>query len=90
MAKLLVIEDQLKLRRNVQEMLASDGHEAASAATGEEGFYLATTTPVDALILDLSLPGRDGLEVLTDLRNGGFDKPILHTVRGAGYMLKSG
>lgn len=77
MARLLVIEDQLKLRRNVQEMLAGDGHEVATAATGEEGFYLATTTPVDALILDLSLPGRDGLEVLADLRNGGFDKPIL-------------
>jgi DNA-binding response OmpR family regulator len=77
MARLLVIEDQLKLRRNLQEMLANDGHEVIAAGTGEEGFYCATTQPFDAVILDLSLPGRDGLEVLTDLRNCGFGNPIL-------------
>lgn len=77
MARLLVIEDQLKLRRNLQEMLENDGHEVVTAGTGEEGFYCATTQPIDAVILDLSLPGRDGIEVLSDLRNGGFDRPIL-------------
>ncbi|MGD9723610.1 MAG: response regulator transcription factor [Pirellulales bacterium] len=77
MARLLVIEDQIKLRRNLQEMLASDGHDVVTAGTGEEGFYCATTQPIDAVLLDLSLPGRDGLEILADLRNAGFDKPIL-------------
>ncbi len=77
MARLLVIEDQLKLRRNLQEMLQNDGHEAVTAGTGEEGFCLATTRPFDGVILDLSLPGRDGIEILSDLRSAGFDKPIL-------------
>jgi DNA-binding response OmpR family regulator len=77
MPRLLVIEDQLKLRRNLQEMLQNDGYEVVTAGTGEEGFNCATTQSIDAIILDLSLPGRDGMEVLTDLRNAGFDKPIL-------------
>ena len=77
MVRLLVIEDQVKLRRNLQEMLENDGYEVLTAGTGEEGFYCATTQPLDGLILDLSLPGRDGVEILTDLRNAGFDKPIL-------------
>jgi DNA-binding response OmpR family regulator len=77
MARLLIIEDHLKLRRNLQEMLAGDGHEAVTAATGEEGFYLATTQSFDGVILDLSLPGRDGIEILSDLRSAGFDSPIL-------------
>ncbi len=77
MVRLLVIEDQPKLRRNLQEMLQNDGHHAVTASTGEEGFYLATTQSFDGMILDLSLPGRDGMEVLTDLRSAGFDKPIL-------------
>jgi DNA-binding response OmpR family regulator len=77
MARLLVIEDHLKLRRNLQEMLQNDGYEVVTAGTGEEGYYCATTQSIDAVILDLSLPGRDGMEVLTDLRNAGFDKPIL-------------
>jgi DNA-binding response OmpR family regulator len=77
MARLLVIEDQLKLRRNLQEMLQNDGYEVVAAGTGEEGFYCATTQSIDGVILDLSLPGRDGMEILSDLRNAGFDKPIL-------------
>jgi DNA-binding response OmpR family regulator len=77
MPRLLVIEDQLKLRHNLQEMLASDGYEVVTSSTGEEGFYFATTQPFDGVILDLSLPGRDGMEILTDLRKAGFDKPIL-------------
>lgn len=77
MGKVLVVEDQEKLRRNLQEMLERDGHQVVTAGTGEEGFYCATTQSIGVVILDLSLPGRDGLEVLLDLRRAGFDKPVL-------------
>lgn len=77
MGIILVVEDQDKLRHNLREMLELDGHQVVVAGTGEEGFYCATTQAVDALILDLSLPGRDGLEVLVDLRQAGFDRPVL-------------
>src|SRR4051794_22662842 len=77
MARLLVIEDQKKLLRSLGRGLAGEGHEVVSAPNGEEGYYRATTEPFDAVVLDLMLPGRSGLEVLRDLRSKGFRKPVL-------------
>ena len=47
------------------------------AATGEEGFFLANHEPFDLVLLDLMLPQRDGLEVLTALRRHGLQMPVL-------------
>jgi DNA-binding response OmpR family regulator len=77
MSRVLVVEDQQKLRRNLQQVLQQEGYRVVTAGTGEEGFYSATTEPFDAVILDLTLPGRDGLQVLGDLREAGFSKPVL-------------
>ena len=48
-----------------------------AAPTGEEGFYLATAQVPDAVVLDIMLPKRDGFQVLHDLRQHGFAKPVL-------------
>lgn len=77
MPRVLIIEDQDKLRRNLQQVLQTAGYETLTAATGEEGYYCATTHSVDAIILDLMLPGRDGLQVLADLRSAGQETPVL-------------
>jgi DNA-binding response OmpR family regulator len=77
MSRILVIEDQEKLRRNLQQVLENDGYEVSVTGSGEEGYDLATTVPCDAVILDLTLPGRDGTQVLADLRNRGFSRPVL-------------
>lgn len=77
MFQVLVIEDQIKLRRNLQQLLEREGYEVVAAGTGEEGYYSATTRPFDAIILDLTLPGRDGLQILSDLRESGYAKPVL-------------
>ncbi len=77
MARLLVIEDQKNLQRSLQRGLTEEGYEVVSALNGEEGYYQATTEPFDAVVLDLMLPGRNGLEVLRDLRSKGFRKPVL-------------
>ncbi|PHQ36875.1 response regulator transcription factor [Rhodopirellula bahusiensis] len=77
MTRLLLIEDQLKLRRNLSQVFEKDGYEVETCGTGEQGFYMATTEPFDALILDLSLPGRDGFQILSDLRAGGITLPVL-------------
>lgn len=77
MPGILVIEDQEKLRRNLQQVLEQEGYQVATAGTGEDGYYLATTQSHDAIILDLTLPGRDGLRVLQDLREAGFHLPVL-------------
>lgn len=77
MPHVLVIEDQKRLQSSLRRGLEEDGYDVASALTGEEGFYLATTQPCDVVVLDLMLPGRDGLSILKDLRSRGFKKPIL-------------
>jgi DNA-binding response OmpR family regulator len=76
-ARVLVVEDERKVRRSLERGLQGEGYEVIVASTGEEGFQLATTQPVDCLVLDLMLPGRDGLQVLADLRRGGHTLPVL-------------
>jgi two-component system, OmpR family, copper resistance phosphate regulon response regulator CusR len=77
MPRLLVVEDQKKLLQSLQRGLEEEGYDVTVAATGEQGYYAATTEEIDAVVLDLMLPGRDGLRVLHDLRANGFGKPIL-------------
>jgi two-component system copper resistance phosphate regulon response regulator CusR len=77
MPRLLVVEDQKKLLNSLRAGLEEEGYEVAVAATGEQGYYAATTETVDAVVLDLMLPGRDGIRVLRDLRAGGFTQPVL-------------
>ncbi len=77
MPRLLVVEDQKKLLQSLQRGLEEEGYDVVPAATGEQAFYSATTEGIDAVVLDLMLPGRDGLRVLRDLRAAGFDKPVL-------------
>ncbi len=75
--RVLVIEDHKKLLRSLQRGLAAAGYEVATADTGEAGFYYASTEHFDAVVLDLMLPGRSGLEILRDLRTAGFAAPVL-------------
>jgi DNA-binding response OmpR family regulator len=77
MARVLVIEDQKKLLNTLQRGLEEEGYEVVTASTGEQGYYAATTEDFDVVVLDLMLPGRQGLQVLRDLRANGFARPVL-------------
>lgn len=77
MSRILVIEDQKKLQNSLRRGLAEEGYDVLTALSGEDGYYLATTQSFDAVILDLMLPGRDGLSILKELRAHGFGKPVL-------------
>jgi two-component system, OmpR family, copper resistance phosphate regulon response regulator CusR len=77
MPRLLIVEDQKKLLSSLRRGLEERGYEVITAATGEQGYYSATTETIDAMILDLMLPGRDGIRVLHDLRANGFTRPVL-------------
>ena len=77
MARLLLIEDQPKMLRTLQRGLEEEGHTVVPADNGVDGFARAQSESVDAVILDLMLPGRDGLSVLRGLRQEGFSQPIL-------------
>lgn len=75
--RVLIVEDQKRLLNSLRRGLEEEGYEVETAATGEAGFFLATTKPLDALVLDLMLPGRDGMQILKELRGRGFGKPVL-------------
>jgi two-component system, OmpR family, copper resistance phosphate regulon response regulator CusR len=77
MARVLVVEDQKKHLDSLRRGLEAEGYDVATASTGEEGLVLAISEAVDAIVLDLMLPGRDGMGILRELRSNGFAKPIL-------------
>ncbi len=75
--RILVIEDEQKLGKALQEGLEAEQYGVAVAYTGEEGFYLAQTETFDLVILDVMLPGRSGFEILMTMRQHGFKTPVL-------------
>src|SRR5262249_6523942 len=75
--QILVIEDNRKVLRSLERGLRAEGYEVATAADGDEGLRLATTQAFDCLVLDLLLPGRDGLQILAELRREGRMTPVL-------------
>jgi DNA-binding response OmpR family regulator len=83
--KLLLVEDHADLAANVGEFLESRGHQVDYAADGLSGLHLAAVNAYDAIILDLGLPGLDGVAVCRRLREDARNPvPILMlTARGA-------
>jgi len=75
--RILVVEDESKLAAAITEGLRADQYSVQSVRSGEEGFYLAATEAFDLLIFDVMLPGRDGLEIVSALRQKGLTTPVL-------------
>ena len=75
--KLLVIEDEKKIASLVRKGLEAQGFVVDMAHAGDEGYLLATTRPYDAVILDIMLPGRDGLSILKNLRQRKIAVPVV-------------
>jgi DNA-binding response OmpR family regulator len=82
-ARIVVIEDERAIRRGVADALRASGHEVVEAGDGECGLKEALGPGVDLVLLDLMLPGRDGLEVLREVRSARSAVPvIILTARG--------
>lgn len=81
--RLLVVEDDADLARQLTERLSAEGYAVDRAGDGEEGQFLGETEPYDAVVLDLGLPKVDGLSVLRAWRAAGVATPvIILTARG--------
>jgi two-component system, OmpR family, response regulator len=81
--RVLVVEDERALARSLASALAAGGYVVDTAEDGGRGDFLATTERYDAIVLDLGLPGADGLTLLRRWRDGGITTPILVlTARG--------
>jgi DNA-binding response OmpR family regulator len=75
--RILIVEDERKVALALEEGLRREHFTATIAPTGEEGFFLLNSQDFDLMILDLTLPGHDGLEVLRALRQKKFSIPVL-------------
>jgi two-component system copper resistance phosphate regulon response regulator CusR len=75
--RILVVEDETKLAQALAKGLEAQHYDVVVAPTGEDGFFHANAQVFDLVILDLMLPGRSGLEILTVLRQRGLQTPVL-------------
>lgn len=81
--KLLVIEDETKIASLLKKGLQEQGFQVDISGDGEDGLARATTTPYDAIVIDIMLPKRDGLSVLKTLRLRKVTAPVMIiTARG--------
>jgi len=75
--QILLIEDDTRLSALVADRLRGEGHTAETAADGDEGLRLASSGRFDMAVVDVMLPGMDGLHVASTLRERGVTTPIL-------------
>lgn len=75
--RVLLAEDDHALAAGVAEVLAESGFTVDRADCGLKADYLLRTETYDLLVLDLGLPGRDGLSLLRDWRDAGYAQPVL-------------
>jgi two-component system, OmpR family, copper resistance phosphate regulon response regulator CusR len=75
--RVLVVEDELKVANALREGLEGERYDVVVERTGEDAFFRMTTEAFDLILLDLGLPGRDGLQILTTLRSKGVKTPVL-------------
>jgi len=73
----LVVEDEPKVASALKEGLEAEGYDVAIAPTGEAALARLKSDPFDIVLLDLLLPGQDGLQVLTIMRERGIETPVL-------------
>src|SRR5262245_42882516 len=79
---ILLVEDNLRLARYLKRALEEEGHAVEMSQDGDEGLALAMRGSFDALVLDVMLPSRSGLEVLTLLRRKRQTPVLLISARG--------
>ena len=75
--RVLVVEDEQKVADALREGLEGEKYDVVVERTGEDAFFRLTTEAFDLILLDLGLPGRDGLQILTTLRGKGIKTPVL-------------
>jgi two-component system, OmpR family, response regulator len=75
--RVLVVEDEPKVARFLKQALEEEGHAVDTAGDGVEAGHLAHINPYDLILLDVQLPGMDGLQLAAELRRSGLQCPIL-------------
>lgn len=76
-ARILIIEDDSRMSDALMSGIGSAGYDVMAAGTAEEGFFLVHRQHPDLMLLDLTLPHRNGLEILRQIRSEGIDVRVL-------------
>jgi DNA-binding response OmpR family regulator len=84
--RVLVVEDEKRLAEAVRNGLEQEGFAVDLAFDGDVGLWMATENEYDAIVLDLMLPGRNGFQVCSDLRDAGIWTPILMLTAKSGDL----
>ncbi|MCL6637733.1 MAG: response regulator [Alicyclobacillus sp.] len=81
--KVLVVDDQFGIRVLLQEVLTQEGYQVFQAPSGPAALDIVKQESPDLILLDMKIPGMDGLEILRDIRKMGLDtKVIMMTAYG--------
>src|SRR5262245_26075621 len=75
--QILVVEDELKVANALKESLEDEHYEAVIAHTNKDAFFRINTKQYDVILLDVMLPDRDSLQILTSIRKHGVNTPVL-------------
>ncbi|MGD0347607.1 MAG: sigma-54 dependent transcriptional regulator [Terracidiphilus sp.] len=87
MNHILVVDDEAEIRSSLEEILREEGYGVAGAADAEEAMTLLGDVPYDVVLLDIWLPGRDGLELLGDIREWPAEtRPEVVMISGHGTI----
>jgi len=87
MNQILVVDDEAEIRTSLEEILREEGYGVRGAATATEAMTLLQDAPYDVLLLDIWLPDRDGLEVLSEVREQAIEtRPEVVIISGHGTI----
>jgi two-component system, OmpR family, copper resistance phosphate regulon response regulator CusR len=75
--RILIVEDEVKVANALKQGFEDQQYEAVVANTGEDAFFRINTEPFNVILLDIMLPGRNGLQILTGLRKQGIQTPVI-------------
>lgn len=86
--RVLVVEDEVRLAETIRRGLMSEGFVVDVEHRGDDGYHTAVSDEFDAIILDIMLPGKNGYEIVRDLRTQGVWTPVLMlSAKGGEYDL---
>ena len=84
MSTVMVVDDEERIRTLLSRSLGSQGHTVVTAANGSSALTMLDQVRVDLLLLDLVMPGINGLQLLTTLAERSIDTPVIAIVRAIG------
>src|SRR3989339_599978 len=77
MAKILIIDDEENIRKTLREIMEDEAHIVLTADDGEQGLKCFREEKPDVVLLDIKMPGRDGLLILEDIKKSGQDCEVI-------------